>query len=100
MELAIRVDPGDIALAETSDIAAGKLAVGFAGYLKDGRLEMFPMEEVALKLTAPQREQAMREGIPIEKHLVLTEGVEKLRVLVYDRASGAVGSLAIPVARK
>jgi hypothetical protein len=63
-------------------------------------MEMFPTEEVPLKLTAPQREQVVREGIAIEKRLVLTQGVERLRVLVYDRGSGAVGSLAIPVARK
>jgi VWFA-related protein len=100
VELAIRVDPGDIALAETGGTATGKLAVGVAGYLKDGRMEMFPTEEVPLKLTAPQREQVVREGIAIEKRLVLTQGVERLRVLVYDRGSGAVGSLAIPVARK
>lgn len=82
VELAIRIDPADV---------TGRLAVSVAGYLKDGRTEMFPVEEVTPK---------PGEAILTEKRLVLTEGVEKLRVLVYDRGSGALGSLVIPLRRK
>jgi VWFA-related protein len=82
VELAIRIDPADI---------TGPLAVGVAGYLKDGRTEMFPVEEVTPKPGEP---------VVTEKRLMLTDGVEKLRVLVYDRGSGALGSLAIPLRRK
>jgi hypothetical protein len=100
VELAIRVDAGDVAFVQTGDAATGRLAISVAGYLKDGRLETFLVEEVAPKLTADQREKAMREGIAVERRLVLSEGVERLRVLVYDRGSGALGSLAIPLGRK
>src|ERR1039457_171566 len=100
VELAIRVEAGDISFVQAGEVATGRLAVGVAGYLKDGRRELFPTEEVAPKLTAGQREEALREGITVEKRLALAEGVEKLRVLVYDRGSGAVGSLTIPLARK
>jgi VWFA-related protein len=97
VELAIRVDPGDIGLVKAGDAVTGRLAVSVAGYLKDGRLETFPVEEVTTKFTPGQREKALREGIAVERRLVLSEGVERLRVLVYDRESGALGSLAIPV---
>ena len=100
VELAIRVDPGDIGLVQAGDTATGRLAVGVVGYLKDGRMETFPVEEVAPTLTADQREKALHEGIAVERRLVLSEGVERLRVLVYDRQSGALGSLAIPLGRK
>jgi VWFA-related protein len=100
VELAIRVETGDISFVQAGEVATGRLAVGVAGYLKDGRRELFPTEEVAPKLTAGQREEALREGLTVEKRLALAEGVEKLRVLVYDRGSGAVGSLTIPLARK
>jgi hypothetical protein len=63
-------------------------------------MEMFPSEEVAPRLTAEQRETALREGIRVERRLLLAEDVEKLRVLVYDRESGAVGSLTVPLKRK
>ncbi len=82
VELAIRIDPADI---------TGHLAVSVAGYLKDGRMEIFPVEEVTPK---------PGEAIFTERRLTLTDGVEKLRVLVYDRGSGALGSLAIPLRRK
>jgi VWFA-related protein len=99
-ELTIRVDASDLNLLQAGELTTGRLAVGVAGYLKDGRVEMFPMEETVLKLSAQQREQAMREGITVEKRLTLTDGVERLRVLVYDRGGNAVGSLAIPLGPK
>jgi hypothetical protein len=79
VELAIRIDPTDV---------TGRLAVSVAGYIKDGRMEIFPAEEVTPKPGEPIR---------MEKRLSLTDGVEKLRILVYDRGSGALGSLAIPL---
>lgn len=100
VELAIRVDAGDVGLVQAGELATGRLAVSVVGYMKDGRTEMFPAEEVTPKLTAEQREKALREGIRVEERLVLAEGVERLRVLVYDRGSGAVGSLEIPLGRK
>ena len=99
-DLAIRVDAADVSFAKAGEIATGRLAVSVAGYLKDGRMEMFPSEEVAPRLTAEQRETALREGIRVERRLVLAEDVEKLRVLVYDRESGAVGSLTVPLERR
>jgi VWFA-related protein len=100
VELAIRVDAGDVSFVQAGDTATGRLAVGVVGYMKDGRMETFPAEEVAPKLTADQREKALHEGIAVERRLVLSDGVERLRVLVYDRGSGALGSLAIPLGRK
>jgi hypothetical protein len=100
VELSIRVDAGDVSLAQAGEWATGRLAVSVVGYMKDGRTELFPAEEVTPKLTAEQREKALREGIRVEERLVLAEGVERLRVLVYDRGSGAVGSLGIPLGRK
>ena len=100
VDLAIRVDAGDVSFVQAGDTATGRLAVSVVGYLKDGRLETFPAEEVAPKLTAGEREKALREGIAVERRLILSEGVERLRVLVYDRGSGALGSLAIPLGRK
>lgn len=82
VELAIRIDPADV---------TGRLAVSVAGYLKDGRTEMFPVEEVTPKPGEP---------ILTGKRLTLTDGVQTLRVVVYDRGSGALGSLAIPLHRK
>jgi VWFA-related protein len=85
VELAIRIDPADIAWPQD----AARLSVSVAGYMKDTRKELFPSEELTPKRTA--------DPIPLEKRLVIADGVESLRVLVYDRESGAIGSLTIPV---
>jgi VWFA-related protein len=95
VELSIRLDAADLHYTKAGDVETGQVAVSVAGYLKDGRVEMFPVDELLPKLTAGEPDKILHEGIRVEKRLVLAEGVEKLRVLVYDRASGAVGSLAL-----
>jgi VWFA-related protein len=96
-KLAIRIDAADIQLAHEGDLFTGQLAVRAAVYLAEGLSQSTAPGGVSIRLNPEQRDAAMKNGIPLERVLNLPAGTEKLRVLVYDRSSGAIGSLTVPV---
>ncbi len=100
VDLSIRVDAADLHFFDDGPLRSARAAVSVVGYLKDGRTEVFPVDQLLPKLSAEEMDKALREGIHLEKRIVLEEGVQTLRVLVYDRGSGAVGSLTLPVGKK
>jgi len=97
MNLAVRIDAADVLLEREGDRFTGQLAVGFAGYLADGRVEASPPGTFAPRLSPEQREQAAQQGLSLVGTVTLPASIRKIRVIVYDRASGAVGSLTVPV---
>jgi hypothetical protein len=52
---------------------------------------------LTLRLSPEQREQAMTQGFPLVRLTTLPPTIRKIRLMVYDRASGAIGSLTLPV---
>ena len=97
MDLKVRVDAADVLLAREGDLFTGQLAVGFAGYTADGRAEASATRTFAPRLSVGQHEQAMQEGLSIVRLVSLPPEIRKIRVMVYDRASGAIGSLTVRV---
>jgi VWFA-related protein len=97
MNLDMRIDAADVLLAREGELFTGQLAVSVAGYLADGRAEASPPGTFAIRLSPEQREQAMKQGFSLERLVNLPATIRKIRVMVYDRASGAIGSLTLPV---
>jgi len=106
MDLKVRVDAADVLLAREGDLFTGQLAVGFAGYLTDGRssgqqlhsrAEASAIGTFAPRLSVEQHEQAMQQGLSIVRLVTLPPEIREIRVMVYDRASGAIGSLTVRV---
>jgi hypothetical protein len=97
MNLDMRIDAADVLLAREGELFTGQLAVSVAGYLPDGRAEASPPGTFAIRLSPEQREQAMKQGFSLERLVNLPATIRKIRVMVYDRASGAIGSLTLPV---
>ena len=97
MNLAVRIDAADVLLEREGDRFTGQLAVGFARYLADGRVEASPPGTFAPRLSPEQREQAAQQGLSLVGTVTLPASSRKIRVIVYDRASGAIGSLSVPV---
>ena len=106
MDLKVRVDAADVLLAREGDLFTGQLAVGFAGYTADGsssrqqlhsRAEASAIGTFAPRLSVEQHEQAMQQGLSIVRLVTLPPEIRKIRVMVYDRASGAIGSLTVRV---
>jgi hypothetical protein len=97
MVLKVRIDAADILLPRAGEVFTGQLAVGFAGYMADGSTEASATGTYAPRLSPAQREQAMQQGLPLTSTVTKAPGIRKIRVVVYDRATGAIGSLTIPV---
>jgi len=54
------------------------------------------VETLNLNLTATQRETVMKEGIPVSHDHVFNSSVQRVRLIVLDRNTNAVGSLTVP----
>jgi VWFA-related protein len=97
MNLEIRIDAADVRLAREGDIFTGQMAVGLAGYLANGRADAEPPSIFAPRLSLSERERAMKQGLSVVRSVNVPAAIRKIRVMVYDRASGALGSLTLPV---
>src|ERR1017187_7721016 len=97
VNLEVRIDAADVQLAREGDLSTGQLAVAAAAYQADGRVDLTAAGTLTLRLSPEQREQAMTQGFPLVRLTTLPPTIRKIRLMVYDRASGAIGSLTLPV---
>ena len=96
VRLTTRVDAADLRL--TGDTSyTGEMRVTVAYYVNGWRPD--PSQEIAfpLALTAEQRQAVLAQGITLYLDRPLLPGTSKLRVVVRDVQSGAVGTLTVPV---
>jgi len=96
----LRIEGNDVVLAQDGDKFAGQLRIAFVLYHKDGRAAGLPVIPAELKYDAAQKDKALREGIGFREDLTLDDGAARIRAIVFDQGSGAVGSLTIPVAAR
>ena len=97
MNLEVRIDVADILLAREGDLFTGQLAVGAVAYLANGGSEGSATGTFAVRLSPQQHEQAVRQGLSLSRLMTLPATIRKIRVVIYDRASGATGTLTLPV---
>ena len=91
--LAIQVAPGAISLAKTADGWSGLLDLLIVQTAADG--QMFRSVGGAIDFTMPdgRRERFLREGLTLNRSVVLRPDARLLTLLVRDVASGALGSI-------
>ena len=94
-----RIDAGDIVLASEGDQFSGQLRVAMIGYLGGNLMQRSPVVSLDLQYTAAQREQVLKDGIAFTRDLVLDKDMTKIRLIVCDGGSNAIGSLTIPIQR-
>lgn len=95
MTLSLRVDAADIQLVREGEQLVAQMGVEFSGYLADGSSESTAAGTFTVRLKEEQREQAMQKGLLLERHVDLPPTIRKIRAIVYDCASGAIGSLTL-----
>lgn len=94
-----RIDARDIALVHEGDTYNADLRYSIIGYNAQGQLRRGPIQPLDLHLSPDARDKALAEGIGVFQDLGLPPDIVKLRLAVFDRASHAVGSVTIPIAR-
>jgi len=97
LRISVRIDASDVALARVGERYSGQLRLALAGYMKDGTVSTSPIDPLDLDLSAADRDKALLEGIAFNQDFALDESLSKIRVVVFDRGSNAVGSVTIPV---
>ena len=63
----------------------------------NGQIERSAVVPLDLHYNALERDQALRDGIAFSNNVLLGDRMNKVRLIVFDRDSNAVGSLTIPV---
>ncbi len=99
LRLDIRVDISGVHLTQAGGDYSGELAVRFAEYLADGSVRQSKPAVLDLKLNEQQRGAVLKDGYLLTQSVTLAPGVEKIRCIVFDRATSAIGSLTVPVGK-
>jgi hypothetical protein len=93
----LHIDANDIALPRDGSLYQGELRVAVVGYLADGRSEAYSTTPLRLRFSHDGFDKVLKEGIEADKNMKLGANVKKLRFIVVDVDSSAIGSLTIPV---
>jgi len=96
-DLTARIDAKDIALVQEGDHYNGQLRLALVGYLADGRAESTKIAPLDLHYSAGERDVALKDGIAVSQNVQLKERLARVRLIVYDRNTTAIGSLTMPV---
>jgi VWFA-related protein len=93
----LHIDANDVTLPREGSLYQGELRVAIIGYLADGHSEAYSTTPLRLRFSHDGLDKVMKEGIEADKNMKLGANVKKLRFIVVDVDSSALGSLTIPI---
>lgn len=91
------IDARDIALAQDGSQYRGALRVEVVGYDANGSGDRSALVPLDLAYSGEDRDKALAQGIGFDRDIKLDGRLRRLRVIVYDINSGAVGSVTVPL---
>jgi hypothetical protein len=94
MRFDIHIDAADLLPRAARDPDAGKVSVVFAAY-DEGSNQLSP--PIPVNLPPAQSGTTTQGEIQLKQAIPVGEAIRKVRVIVFDAALGAVGSVTIPV---
>lgn len=97
MHLNVPIDAHDVAFGQQGDHSDAQLRLAVVGYLSDGRVEGSRVIPFDVHYSAEEREKARSEGIVLSRSVPVSDQVGRLRLIVFDRGSNAIGSLTFPL---
>jgi hypothetical protein len=92
----VRVDATDLLLTQ-GETYTGGFALSFASYTTGWQTDLIDEIPIALNLTASEHDAILRNGVVLSFERTVRPGASKVRIVVRDPQSGAVGSLTVPV---
>jgi len=95
--LEAHIDAHDVVLVHEGDQWNGQLRAVVVSYQDGSAPSPSPITAMDLHYNAVDRDQALKEGIPFTRDIIVGEGIHKLRLVVFDRGSDTVGSVTIEV---
>jgi VWFA-related protein len=95
-DITARIDARDLALVQQGGRYNAELRIAIVGQFADGHVEITKVIPFDRSFSAGERDEALRDGIAFSRE-VSVKDVSKVRLIVYDRNSTAIGSLTIPM---
>jgi VWFA-related protein len=97
LHLEIHVDAADVFLERRGDRFQGNLSMRFALY-HDGTYEdAAPAIRQDFDFTQEQYDDAMKDGIVMVRDVEVTDKIDQVRVMLFDRGIQGLGSVTVPV---
>jgi len=97
LHLEIHVDAADVFLERRGDRFQGNLSMKFALY-HDGTYEdAAPAIRQDLDFTQEQYDNARKDGIVMARDVEVTDKIDQVRVMLFDRGIQGLGSVTVPV---
>ena len=97
MHFTLRIDPANVRIAQQGDRYTGRLDLQMVGYLSSGAPQRSAIAPLNLSWSAQELEQARKDGLVWNQDISVGTAAEKVRFLVFDRNSHAIGTLTIPL---
>jgi VWFA-related protein len=97
LNIKLQVDSGTITLQPQGDRWVGNLEFLFVQIGSDGHILKGVSETLQMNLKQDKYDQVHRDGLSLNYPLEVLSGTERIRIVVRDSPSGAMGSLSIPV---
>lgn len=96
MHFEIRVNAADLHLG-AGPTYTGEIRLAFAHYTTAWQPDISEEIPIQLRLTGGERDQVVRDGVDLSYDRPVPAGASKVRLVVRETQTGAVGSLTIPV---
>jgi VWFA-related protein len=93
----VRMDAGDIAFAQVGDHFDAQLRLAVVSYFRDGRVEGSDVIPFNLHYSAEERDKARKDGVVFSRNVPILDQIDRVRLIVFDRGSNAIGSLTMPL---
>ena len=97
IQMIIQIAQDTISLQPQGDRTVGSLEIIVTQNAPDGRVLASTSQTLNLNLTRETFEKVMKSGLVLTKMLEPNAEAYQFRVLVYDRSTGNVGSIFVPV---
>ena len=97
VRMIIQIAQDTISLKPKGDRTVGALEIIVTQNAPDGRVLASTSETLNMNLTRETYEKVMKSGVVLTKTLEPNAEAYQFRVLVYDRSTGNVGSIFVPV---
>lgn len=91
------VDPGSVTLEKVQDVFVGGLDAVFVQFDGTGNILTSIGRTVPIRLTSEQREQLLKDGLVLNAPLDIQGQCERLRFILRDVNTGAIGTLTVPL---
>ena len=97
VHLQIRINTGDLHMTRQQDRYAGQISVSYVTYDADSKHAISAATPFPFRMTDQQRAGALTGGMTLSPDRPIPDSVKKLRIIVYDRGSNAIGALTVPI---